>query len=90
MNLQGALHSDTTGITIVQQTSCELICLDVRSQWKMYFFVPSVHPYMYISQIWCDFRKAYIQRLHVAYNFGCSALCNYSSGSNVAFLSLKP
>jgi len=31
---------------------------------------------MYVSQLWCDFRKADIHRLHVAYNFGCSALYN--------------
>ena len=28
---------------------------------------------MYVSQLWCDFRKAYIQRLLTAYNVGCRA-----------------
>jgi len=31
---------------------------------------------MYASQLWCEFRKAYIRRLRVAYNFGCKALYN--------------
>jgi len=31
---------------------------------------------MYASQLWCNFRKAYIQKLRVAYNFGCRALYN--------------
>jgi len=31
---------------------------------------------MYVTQLWCDFRKAYIHRLLVAYNFGCNALYN--------------
>jgi len=31
---------------------------------------------MYASQLWCDFRKTYIHRLHVAYNFCCRALYN--------------
>jgi len=29
---------------------------------------------MYASQLWCNFRKSCIQRLRVAYNFGCRAL----------------
>ena len=29
---------------------------------------------MYASQLWCNFRKSYMQRLRVAYNFGCRAL----------------
>ena len=31
---------------------------------------------MYASQLWCDFRKSRMQRLRVAYNFGCRALYN--------------
>jgi len=31
---------------------------------------------MYASQIWWNFRKSCMQRLHVAYNFGCRALYN--------------
>jgi len=31
---------------------------------------------MFASQLWCDFRKAYIQILRVACNFGCKALYN--------------
>ena len=31
---------------------------------------------MYASQLWCNFRKSCMQRLRVAYNFGCKALYN--------------
>ena len=31
---------------------------------------------MYASQFWCNFRKSCMQRLRVAYSFGCRALCN--------------
>ena len=31
---------------------------------------------MHASQLWCNFRKSCMQRLHVAYNFGCKALHN--------------
>ena len=36
----------------------QFLFLDVRTQWKIYFFVPSVRP-LYASQLWCDFSKAY-------------------------------
>jgi len=31
---------------------------------------------MYASQLWCNFRKSCMQKLRVAYNFGCRALYN--------------
>ena len=31
---------------------------------------------MYASQLWCNFRKSCMHRLHVAYNFGCRAQNN--------------
>ena len=31
---------------------------------------------MYASQLWCNFRKSCMQRLRVAYNFGCRPLYN--------------
>ena len=31
---------------------------------------------MYASELWCNFRKSCMQRLRVAYNFGCRALYN--------------
>jgi len=31
---------------------------------------------MCASQLWCNFRKSCLQRLRVAYNFGCRALYN--------------
>ena len=60
---------------IVQQTSCEPPFPDVQMQLKTYFFVPFCTP-MYASQLWCNFRKSCMQRLQVAYNFGCRALYN--------------
>jgi len=33
---------------------------------------------MYARQLWCNFRKSRMQRLRVAYNFGCRALYNLS------------
>jgi len=49
---------------------------DVRTQWKMYWFVPSVGPCIMHHNYWCDFRKAYIPWLRAAYYFGCRALYN--------------
>ena len=31
---------------------------------------------MYASKLWCNFRKSCMQRLRMAYNFGCRALYN--------------
>ena len=33
---------------------------------------------MYASQLWCNFKKSYMQRLRVAYNFECRALYDLS------------
>ena len=50
---------------------------------------------MYVSQLWCNFRKSCMQRLRVAYNFGCRALYNLpwrasvSTKCNVTFLPLR-
>ena len=38
---------------------------------------------MYASQLWCNFRKSCMQRLQVAYNFGCRALYNLSWRASV-------
>ena len=38
---------------------------------------------MYASQIWWNFRKSCMQRLRVAYNFGCRALHNLPWRANV-------
>jgi len=65
---------DKCDINMKQWTSCGLLFPDVRTQWKMYSFVPSVGPCMH-HNYWCDFRKAYIW-LRAAYNFGCRALYN--------------
>ena len=66
---------DKCDINMKQWTSCELLFPDVRTQWNMYSFVPSVGPCMH-NNYWCDFRKAYIPWLRAAYNFGGSALYN--------------
>jgi len=49
---------------------------------------------MYASQLWCKFRKSCMQRLRVAYNFGCRGLYNLSwrasvTRFNVTFLPLR-
>ena len=48
---------------------------------------------MYASQLWCNFRKSCMQRLRVAYNFGCRALYNLpwraSVKFNITFLPLR-
>jgi len=66
---------DKSNINMKQWTSCEILFPDVRTQWKMYSFVPSVSPCMHHNYL-CDFRKAYIPWLRAAYNFGCRALYN--------------
>ena len=38
---------------------------------------------IYASQIWCNFRKSCMQRLHVVCNFGCRALYNLPWWSRV-------
>jgi len=38
---------------------------------------------MYASQLWCNFRKSCVQRLRVAYNFGCRVLCNLPGRASV-------
>ena len=58
-----------------QWTSSKLLFPDVRTQLKMYSFVPSVCPCMH-HYYWYDFRKAYIPWLCADYNFGCRALYN--------------
>jgi len=42
---------------------------------KKVFFRSLCTP-MYASQLWCNFRKSCMQRLRMAYNFGCRALYN--------------
>ena len=39
---------------------------------------------MYASQLWCNFRKSCMQRLRVAYNFGCRALYNLTWRASVS------
>ena len=39
---------------------------------------------MYASQLWCNFRKSCMQRLRVAYNFGCRALYNLPGRASVS------
>ena len=61
-------------INIVQQTSCELLFPCSNAVKNVLFH--SLCTSMNASQSWCDFRKAYYQRLCVAYNFGCKAPYN--------------
>jgi len=39
---------------------------------------------MYASQLWCNFRKSCMQRLCVAYNFGCRTLYNLPCRASVS------
>jgi len=39
---------------------------------------------VYASQLWCNFRKTCMQRLCVAYNFGCRALYNLPRRASVS------
>jgi len=39
---------------------------------------------MCASQLWCNFRKSFMQRLRVAYNFGCRALYNLPWGASAS------
>jgi len=73
---------DNCDINIVQQTSCEPLFPVVQMQLKTYFSF-LLTP-MYASQLWCNFRKSCLQRLRVAYNFGCRALCNLPWGASVS------
>jgi len=66
---------DNCDMNIVQQTTCEPLFPDAQMQLKMYLLVPFVRPCMHhnyggISEESC------MQRLRVAYNFGCRTLYN--------------
>jgi len=68
---------DNCDINIVQQTSCEPFsrCSNtVENVVCTFSFLLYVH--VCITTIWCNFRKESMQRLRVAYNFGCRALYN--------------
>ena len=65
---------DICNANIVQQTSCEPLFPDAQVQLKMYFF-------------WCNFRKSYMQRLRVAYNFRWRALYATCPGERVLVVS---
>jgi len=39
---------------------------------------------VYASQIWCNFRKSCMQKLRVAYNFGCRSLYNLPCRASVS------
>ena len=68
-------HSETTAISILcskQAVSLLSLCSNVVKKVLCRSFCPSI----YASQLWCNFRKSCMQRLRVAYDFGCRALCN--------------
>ena len=39
---------------------------------------------VYASQLWCNFRKSCMQRLRMAYNFGCRTLYNLPKRASVS------
>jgi len=67
---------DNCDKNIVQQTSCEPLFPDVPMQLKMYFFVPFVRPCTHHNYGGISESHACMQRLCVAYNFGCRGLYN--------------
>ena len=75
---------DNCDINIVQQTSCEPLFPVAQMQLKTNVLFRSFCTPMYASQLWCNFRKSCMQRLRVAYNFGCRALYNLPWRPNVS------
>ena len=75
--------TDNCYINILQQTSCESPFPHVQMQSKHILFLSFCNP-MYASQLWCNFRKSCMQRLRVAYNFGCRALYNLTWRASVS------
>ena len=71
-------HSKTTVMSISCSKQLRASFSRCLTQWKIYFFVPSLCPgivlWFQAPQLCCDFRKAYIHRLRVTYNFGYRAL----------------
>ena len=87
---------DNSDMNIVHQTSCDLLFPDFSNAVK-YVLFRSFCTSMYASHLWCDFRKACIRRLRVAYNFGCRALYTFRGERvlvvirfNVTFVPLRP
>ena len=74
---------DNCDINIVQQTSLRASFSQCSNAVKNILF-RSFCTSMYASQLWCDFRKACMQRLHVAYKFGCRALYNLPRRASVS------
>jgi len=71
---------DNCDINIVQQTSSFSHCSNaVENVFFRSFCTP-----VYASKLWCNFRKSCMQRLRVAYNFGCRALYNLSHRASVS------
>jgi len=66
---------DNCDINTVQKTSNEPLfprCSNAVKSVLFHSFCTST----YASQLWCNFRKSCMQRLRVAFNFGCRALYN--------------
>jgi len=70
---------DNCDKNILQQTSCELLFPSVKHVLLRSFCTP-----MYASQLWWNFRKSRMQRLHVAYNFECRAPYNLPLRASVS------
>jgi len=68
---------DNCDKSIVQQTSCEPLFPDVQTLNAVKnVLCRSFCAPMYASQLWWTFRKWCMQKLCMAYNFGCRALYN--------------
>jgi len=80
-------YRDNCNINIVQQTSCALLFADVQTVKNVLFH--SFCTSMYTSQLWGEFRKAYIQRLCVVYSFGSRALYNLPWRASISIIRFK-
>ena len=73
--LRWQTHSETTAISILCSKEAASLFFRCSNAVKNVLFRSFCTP-IYVSQIWCNFRKSSMQRLRVAYNFGCRALYN--------------
>jgi len=75
-------HSETTAIKILcsKQAASLFSCSNAVKN----VLFPSFCTPIYASKLWCNFRKSYMQRLRVVYNFGCRALYKLSWRASIS------
>jgi len=75
-------HSETTAIKILCNEQAASLFSRCSNAVKNVLFCSFCTP-MYASQLWCNFRKSYMQTLRVAYNLGCRALYTTCPGERL-------